>query len=50
MKTMPQKNISEYSDIRYILPTSNIFERQFSVAGYGMSHIRKRTLLADLES
>lgn len=41
---------SKYLDLRFILASSNICERVFSAAGYGIGPRRKRTLLQNIES
>lgn len=41
---------SSYIDTRFLLPTSNICERFFSIAGYDPKNCRKAVLPANLES
>lgn len=45
-----QKSSDGYVDMRFILPTSNLCERLFSIAGYAMSDRRKNMLPANFES
>ncbi len=42
-------NREKYMDTRFILPTSNVFERLFSVAGYALGDRRGRMLLSNFE-
>lgn len=40
---------SEYVDMRFIVPTFNIFERLFSIAGYTINDRRKGALPSNIE-
>ena len=44
------KKSTKYLDLRFIVPTSNLCERFFSVAGYALDDRRKRLLPSNLES
>lgn len=41
---------SEYMDLRFLLPTSNIFERLFSKSGFVLNDLRKGILPCQIES
>ena len=41
---------SKYMDLKFIIPTSNICERLFSAAGYGLNDRRQAILPANFES
>lgn len=48
-KMEKEKKNSDYMDLRFILPTSNLCERFFSIAGYALGDRRKRILPSNLE-
>ena len=44
------QNVSNFLDVRFIVPTSNMCERLFSEAGHGLNSRRMHTILSNFES